>query len=42
MKVIVVGDIILDINYISDIKRTAPEAANIPVHDIIATNYILN
>ena len=41
MKVIVVGDIILDINYISDIKRTAPEAANIPVHDIIATTYIL-
>jgi len=41
MKIIVIGDIILDINYISDIKRTAPEAANIPVHDIIATNYIL-
>ena len=41
MKVIVVGDIILDVNYISDITRTAPEAANIPVHDIIATNYIL-
>jgi D-beta-D-heptose 7-phosphate kinase/D-beta-D-heptose 1-phosphate adenosyltransferase len=41
MKVIVVGDIILDVNYISDIKRTAPEAANIPVHDIITTNYIL-
>jgi D-beta-D-heptose 7-phosphate kinase/D-beta-D-heptose 1-phosphate adenosyltransferase len=41
MKVIVVGDIILDINYISDIKRTAPEAANIPVHNIISTNFVL-
>jgi len=41
MKVIVVGDIILDINYISDITRTAPEAANIPVHNIISTNCIL-
>jgi D-beta-D-heptose 7-phosphate kinase/D-beta-D-heptose 1-phosphate adenosyltransferase len=41
MKVIVVGDIILDVNYISDITRTAPEAANIPVHNIISTNCIL-
>ena len=41
MKVIVVGDIILDINYISDITRTAPEAANIPVHNILTTNYVL-
>ena len=41
MKAIVVGDIILDINYISDITRTAPEAANIPVHNIISTNCIL-
>ena len=41
MKVTVVGDIILDINYISNITRTAPEAANIPVHNIISTNCIL-
>lgn len=41
MKVIVVGDIILDINYISDISRTAPEAANIPVHNILSTSYVL-
>jgi D-beta-D-heptose 7-phosphate kinase/D-beta-D-heptose 1-phosphate adenosyltransferase len=41
MKVLVVGDIILDVNYISDITRTAPEAANIPIHNIIATNFIL-
>ena len=41
MKVIVVGDIILDVNYLSDIKRTAPEAANIPVHNILSTNYVL-
>ena len=41
MKVIVVGDIILDINYISEITRTAPEAANVPVHNIISTNCIL-
>jgi D-beta-D-heptose 7-phosphate kinase/D-beta-D-heptose 1-phosphate adenosyltransferase len=41
MKVIVVGDIILDVNYISDITRTAPEAANIPVHNIVSTNCIL-
>jgi D-beta-D-heptose 7-phosphate kinase/D-beta-D-heptose 1-phosphate adenosyltransferase len=41
MKVIVVGDIILDINYISNVTRTAPEAANIPIHNIISTNCIL-
>ena len=41
MKVIIVGDIILDVNYISDITRTAPEAANIPVHNITSTNYVL-
>ena len=41
MKVVVVGDIILDVNYISDITRTAPEAANIPVHNILSTNYVL-
>lgn len=41
MKVIVVGDIILDVNYISSITRTAPEASNIPVHNIISTNCVL-
>ena len=41
MKIVVVGDIILDVNYISDITRTAPEAANIPVHNILTTNYVL-
>ncbi len=40
MNIIVIGDILLDINYISNIYRNAPEA-NIPIHNIQETNYIL-
>jgi D-beta-D-heptose 7-phosphate kinase/D-beta-D-heptose 1-phosphate adenosyltransferase len=41
MKVIVIGDIMIDINYFSKIERCAPESAEIPIHDIYETNYIL-
>ena len=41
MNVIVVGDIILDINYFSKITRNAPEANHIPVHKIHNIEYIL-
>lgn len=40
MNVIVIGDIILDINYNSEVNRNAPEA-DIPIYNIIDTNYIL-
>jgi len=41
MKVIVIGDIMIDINYFSKIERCAPESAEIPIHDIYETTYIL-
>jgi len=40
MNILVIGDIMLDINYISEINRTAPEA-NIPIYNILDINYIL-
>ena len=40
MNILVIGDIMLDINYISKIERNAPEA-NIPIHLITETNYFL-
>jgi D-beta-D-heptose 7-phosphate kinase/D-beta-D-heptose 1-phosphate adenosyltransferase len=40
MNILVIGDIMLDINYESNINRTAPEA-DIPIHNINNTNYIL-
>ena len=40
MNILVIGDIMLDINYITEINRKAPEA-NIPVHDIREINHIL-
>jgi D-beta-D-heptose 7-phosphate kinase/D-beta-D-heptose 1-phosphate adenosyltransferase len=40
MKIIVIGDIILDTNHICNTTRNAPEA-NIPVYNIIDTNNIL-
>ena len=40
MNIIVIGDIMLDINYISIIERKAPEA-DIPIHNINNVNYIL-
>jgi D-beta-D-heptose 7-phosphate kinase/D-beta-D-heptose 1-phosphate adenosyltransferase len=40
MNIIIIGDIILDINYRSEVKRKAPEA-DIPIYDILEKNYIL-
>jgi D-beta-D-heptose 7-phosphate kinase/D-beta-D-heptose 1-phosphate adenosyltransferase len=41
MKVIVIGDIILDINYFSIIERNCPENNKIPINKIIHIEYIL-
>jgi len=41
MKVIVIGDVIIDINYFSKIERCAPESPDISIHDIYQTIYIL-
>lgn len=41
MNVVVIGDIILDVNYFSTITRNAPEANHIPVHKIHDVEYIL-
>jgi len=41
MNVIVIGDVILDINYSSTITRNAPEANHIPIHKINNVEYIL-
>ena len=40
MNVIVIGDVILDVNYFSTITRNAPEANHIPVHKIYNVEYI--
>lgn len=40
MNILVLGDVMLDINYISKIERTAPEA-DIPIHNITDIHYIL-
>ena len=41
MNIIVLGDIILDINYFSKIHRNAPEADNIPIHNIYEKTFFL-
>jgi len=41
MKIIIIGDIILDINYNCISNRNAPEALNIPIFNITETNYLL-
>ena len=41
MKVIVIGDVMIDINYFSKIERYAPESADVHIHDIYETSYIL-
>ena len=41
MRVIVIGDIMIDINHYSKIERHAPESIDIPVHDIYNTTYNL-
>jgi D-beta-D-heptose 7-phosphate kinase/D-beta-D-heptose 1-phosphate adenosyltransferase len=40
MNVIVIGDVMIDINYISEIKRNAPEA-DIPIYNISSLKHIL-
>ena len=40
MNICVLGDIMLDINYISNTNRKAPEA-DISIYNILETNYIL-
>jgi D-beta-D-heptose 7-phosphate kinase/D-beta-D-heptose 1-phosphate adenosyltransferase len=40
MNILVMGDVMLDINYISLVKRNAPEA-NIPIHNITNIEYLL-
>ena len=39
MNILVIGDIMIDINYNSVINRKAPEA-NIPIYNINDVNYI--
>jgi D-beta-D-heptose 7-phosphate kinase/D-beta-D-heptose 1-phosphate adenosyltransferase len=39
-KILVIGDIMMDINYRCETHRKAPEA-NIPVYNVLETNYIL-
>ena len=40
MKIIIIGDVLLDINYYCNTTRNAPEA-NIPVYNVLETKYIL-
>jgi D-beta-D-heptose 7-phosphate kinase/D-beta-D-heptose 1-phosphate adenosyltransferase len=40
MNIIIIGDVMLDINYNSQVTRNAPEA-DIPIYNILDTNYIL-
>jgi D-beta-D-heptose 7-phosphate kinase/D-beta-D-heptose 1-phosphate adenosyltransferase len=40
MNIIILGDIMIDINYQSEVNRNAPEA-DIPIYNILGKNYIL-
>jgi len=40
MGIIIIGDIMIDINYKSEVNRNAPEA-DIPIYNILDKNYIL-
>jgi len=40
MSIVVIGDIMIDINYHSEVKRNAPEA-DIPIYNVLDINYIL-
>jgi bifunctional ADP-heptose synthase (sugar kinase/adenylyltransferase) len=40
MNLLVIGDIMIDINYVADITRNAPEA-DIPIYNILEVNYNL-
>ena len=39
-NIIIIGDVMIDINYLSETKRNAPEA-DIPIYNILDVNYIL-
>lgn len=41
MNIIIIGDIMIDINYISEVTRNAPECEEIPIYNILYKNYIL-
>jgi bifunctional ADP-heptose synthase (sugar kinase/adenylyltransferase) len=41
MKIIILGDIMLDINHYCNTTRNAPEANNIPLYNVLNTNHIL-
>lgn len=41
MKIIVIGDVMLDINHICNLFRQAPEAQHIPIYKIENTSFIL-
>ena len=40
MNLLVIGDIMIDINYVDDINRNAPEA-DIPIYNILEVNHNL-
>ena len=40
MNVFIIGDVMIDVNYISNVKRMAPEA-EIPIYNILDINYTL-
>lgn len=40
MNIIIVGDVMIDINYLAEVKRFAPEA-DVPIYNILDVNYIL-
>jgi D-beta-D-heptose 7-phosphate kinase/D-beta-D-heptose 1-phosphate adenosyltransferase len=41
MKILIIGDVMIDIYYNSIVRRKSPEANEIPIYDIIDKNYIL-
>ena len=41
MNIIIIGDIMIDVNYNSEVKRNAPESNDTPIYNILNKNYIL-
>lgn len=41
MNIIVLGDVMIDINYFSKIERFAPESSKVPIHNITNITYTL-
>ena len=41
MNVIIIGDVMIDINYISKVQRFAPESVNTAIYNISDINYVL-